>query len=76
MEYEYTPPKFIPPKKPDGLTGPLSQAWDYLVNCNGVCRAEQFDDDFAPAGPAMRDNLVRLGVQTSTSGKHTIIFFG
>lgn len=64
------------PKKPEGLgTGnPVSQAWDYLVNCDGVCRTDQFDDDFAPAGPAIREKLVRFGARQSTSGKTIIIY--
>lgn len=66
--------KFKAPKKPTSLNGELSKAWDYLVNCNGVCRIDQFDEDFSPAGPAIRAQLADLGVQASTSGTTTIIF--
>lgn len=66
--------KFVPAPKPAELTGPMSQAWDYLVNRNGVCETSQFDDDFHPIGAVLRVNLVRYGVQHSTSGKITIVF--
>jgi len=63
------------PQKPKTLQGPLSQAWDYLVNRNGVCRASEFDDDFSPVGPSLRAQLASHGVKSSTSKKITIIFF-
>ncbi len=69
--YEPPPLKIAP--KPKELTGPLAQAWDYLTNCGGVCKTSQFDDDFAPAGPAMRRNLAKFGVTESTSDEITIM---
>jgi hypothetical protein len=66
--------EYTPPPKPKDLAGPASQAWDYLVNCDGVCKTDQFDDDFAPAGPRIREVLTQFGCAHSTSGKTTIIF--
>lgn len=68
-------PKFVPPKKPRAMKGPLSQAWDYIVSNKGVCDAAQFDDDHSPIGPSLRDQLSRHGVRSSTSRGTTIIFF-
>jgi len=75
MKATYTFPKFVPPEKPKGLASTLSQAWDYLVNRKGLCRASEFDDDFSPVGPSLRAQLSHFGVKSSTSGKITIIFF-
>lgn len=67
--------RFVPPAKPKGITGPLSQAWDYLVSHDGVCEVSRFDDDHAPIGPSLRAQLAQHGVLSSTSRKVTIIFF-
>ena len=75
MKPTYQFPEFNPPQKPKEITGPLSQAWDYLVNRKGVCRVEQFDEDHEPVGPSLREQLAKHGVKTETSGKTTIIYF-
>lgn len=75
MRIQYTPPEFIPPEKP-ALTGQLSQAWDYLVNRKGLSTTTEFDEDFEPIGPQLREQLGDLGVVYNTSGDTTIMFFG
>lgn len=64
------------PSKPKKLRGEMSKAWDYIATRGGCCKAAEFDEDFAPIGPKLRYDLFSFGVQSSTSGKTTIIFFG
>jgi hypothetical protein len=62
-------------EKPEGIEGPQARAWDYLAAQNGVCRVEQFDSDFEPAGPAIREALcTRFGCRQDKSGDVEIIF--
>lgn len=74
MRIEYIKIPFKAPKKPDGLSPLVSRAWDYLVNCDGVCYTDRFDDDHDPIGPKLREQLMAHGAMQSTSGKTTIIF--
>jgi len=71
----YVGPEPKLPKKPKNLTGEASRVWDYIAGNGGVAYAHHIDDDYAPAGPQIRAQLCGLGLQESTSGKTTIIFF-
>lgn len=71
----YTGPDVKIPVKPQIITGPLSDAWDYLANRKGCCKASEFDDDFEPTGPSLRAQLSKHGVLSDTSDGVTIIFF-
>lgn len=74
IRYVGPPPKI--PKKPKELVGEAGRVWDYIVAQGGVAYAHHIDDDYAPIGPKIRAQLCALGLQESTSGKTTIIFFG
>lgn len=75
MQIEYIPPKYKKRPMPCGITGPMARAWEYLNNREGFCRASEFDCDFAPIGPTLRNQLSAYGLLSSTSGKTTIIYF-
>ena len=63
------------PKKPKKLIGEAARVWDYIVANGGVAFAHHIDDDYYPIGPKIRAQLCELGLQQSTSGTTTIIFF-
>lgn len=49
----------------------LSQYLQYIVNTGGV-NADQFDDDWAPIGPRLRDDLKAKGWMTESSTDHSL----
>jgi hypothetical protein len=73
VSFKSPPKKF--PKKPKEIVGETGRVWDYIVGQGGVAYAHHIDDDYKPIGPKIRATLRDLGLQESTSGAITIIFF-
>lgn len=46
------------------------------MNRKGLSTTAEFDEDFEPIGPQLREQLADLGVVYNTSGDTTIMFFG